>query len=86
LYSIAPALTTHQQLTDAEQTAAGVTKGQVRVSVGIEHIDDIIVNKKILFYFFFFFPSVVFALYDCLFIFVCVDVFVVDDRMILLKL
>ncbi|KAI8085157.1 Cys/Met metabolism PLP-dependent enzyme-domain-containing protein [Halteromyces radiatus] len=38
---IAPALTTHQQLTDDEQVAAGVTKDQIRVSVGIEHIDDI---------------------------------------------
>ncbi|ORZ03086.1 O-acetylhomoserine/O-acetylserine sulfhydrylase [Syncephalastrum racemosum] len=38
---IAPALTTHQQLTDAEQEAAGVTKDMIRVSVGIEHIDDI---------------------------------------------
>ncbi|ORZ20271.1 O-acetylhomoserine/O-acetylserine sulfhydrylase [Absidia repens] len=38
---IAPALTTHQQLSDEEQVAAGVTKDQIRVSVGIEHIDDI---------------------------------------------
>ncbi|KAL1927238.1 hypothetical protein VTP01DRAFT_3867 [Rhizomucor pusillus] len=38
---IAPALTTHQQLTDEEQLAAGVTKDMIRVSVGIEHIDDI---------------------------------------------
>lgn len=33
---IAPALTTHQQLTDEEQLAAGVTKDMIRVSVGIE--------------------------------------------------
>ncbi|KAI8377915.1 Cys/Met metabolism PLP-dependent enzyme-domain-containing protein [Radiomyces spectabilis] len=33
---IAPALTTHQQLTDEEQIAAGVTKDMIRVSVGIE--------------------------------------------------
>jgi O-acetylhomoserine/O-acetylserine sulfhydrylase-like pyridoxal-dependent enzyme len=33
---IAPALTTHQQLTDEEQVAAGVTKDQIRISVGIE--------------------------------------------------
>ncbi|OZJ06994.1 Homocysteine synthase [Bifiguratus adelaidae] len=39
---IAPALTTHQQLTDEEQLASGVTKDLIRVSVGIEHIDDII--------------------------------------------
>ncbi|CAO3666676.1 Homocysteine synthase [Rhizopus azygosporus] len=38
---IAPALTTHQQLSDEEQLSAGVTKDMVRVSVGIEHIDDI---------------------------------------------
>ncbi|KAG2190883.1 hypothetical protein INT46_003169 [Mucor plumbeus] len=39
--AICPALTTHQQLSDKEQAAAGVTKDMVRVSVGIEHIDDI---------------------------------------------
>ncbi len=38
---IHPASTTHQQLDEAEQTAAGVTPDLVRVSVGIEHIDDI---------------------------------------------
>jgi O-acetylhomoserine/O-acetylserine sulfhydrylase len=38
---IHPASTTHQQLTDAEQKASGVTPDLVRVSVGIEHIDDI---------------------------------------------
>ncbi|KAG0169772.1 Homocysteine synthase [Apophysomyces sp. BC1034] len=38
---IAPALTTHQQLSDEEQLASGVTKDMIRVSVGIEHIDDI---------------------------------------------
>jgi O-acetylhomoserine (thiol)-lyase len=36
-----PATTTHQQLTEAEQTAAGVTADFIRVSVGIEDIDDI---------------------------------------------
>ena len=41
---IHPASTTHQQLEDAEQLAAGVTKDFVRVSVGIEHIDDIIAD------------------------------------------
>jgi OAH/OAS sulfhydrylase len=39
---IHPASTTHQQLSVAEQLSAGVTPGLVRVSVGIEHIDDII--------------------------------------------
>ncbi|REK25792.1 MAG: bifunctional O-acetylhomoserine aminocarboxypropyltransferase/cysteine synthase, partial [Actinobacteria bacterium] len=38
---IHPASTTHQQLNDEEQVAAGVRKDQVRVSVGIEHIEDI---------------------------------------------
>ncbi|KAF7726531.1 Homocysteine synthase [Apophysomyces ossiformis] len=38
---IPPALTTHQQLTEEEQLASGVTKDMIRVSVGIEHIDDI---------------------------------------------
>jgi OAH/OAS sulfhydrylase len=38
---IHPASTTHQQLSDNEQLSAGVTADLVRVSVGIEHIDDI---------------------------------------------
>jgi O-acetylhomoserine (thiol)-lyase len=38
---IHPASTTHQQLSDAEQKSAGVTPDQIRVSVGIEHIEDI---------------------------------------------
>lgn len=38
---IQPAATTHQQLSDAEQLSAGVTPAQLRVAVGIEHIDDI---------------------------------------------
>jgi O-acetylhomoserine/O-acetylserine sulfhydrylase-like pyridoxal-dependent enzyme len=33
---IAPALTTHQQLSDEEQASTGVTKDMIRVSVGIE--------------------------------------------------
>ena len=39
--AIAPAATTHQQLADDEQTASGVTKDMVRVSCGIEGIEDI---------------------------------------------
>jgi len=39
---IHPASTTHQQLSEAEQLAAGVTADYIRVSVGTEHIDDII--------------------------------------------
>src|SRR5690606_21020086 len=38
---IQPAATTHQQLSDEAQAAAGVTPTLLRVSVGIEHIDDI---------------------------------------------
>lgn len=38
---IQPSATTHQQLSDEEQLAAGVTPQLLRVSVGIEHIDDI---------------------------------------------
>ena len=38
---IHPASTTHDQLSEAEQVAAGVLPNQVRVSVGIEHIEDI---------------------------------------------
>jgi O-acetylhomoserine (thiol)-lyase len=37
-----PASTTHSQLSPEELRAAGVTPGQIRVSTGIEHIDDII--------------------------------------------
>lgn len=38
---IQPSATTHQQLSDVEQLAAGVTPNLLRVAVGIEHIDDI---------------------------------------------
>ncbi len=38
---IQPSATTHQQLSDEAQLNAGVTPNQLRVSVGIEHIDDI---------------------------------------------
>jgi O-acetylhomoserine/O-acetylserine sulfhydrylase len=41
---IQPAATTHQQLTDNEQKASGVLPNLLRVSVGIEHIDDIIAD------------------------------------------
>jgi O-acetylhomoserine (thiol)-lyase len=42
--AIHPASTTHSQLTDSEQTATGVSPGYVRLSVGLEHIDDIIAD------------------------------------------
>jgi O-acetylhomoserine/O-acetylserine sulfhydrylase len=38
---IQPSATTHQQMSDVEQLAAGVSPTLLRVSVGIEHIDDI---------------------------------------------
>lgn len=40
--AIHPATTTHQQLSDAEQIASGVTDDYVRLAVGIEAIDDIL--------------------------------------------
>ncbi|MCU0421255.1 MAG: O-acetylhomoserine aminocarboxypropyltransferase/cysteine synthase [Bacteroidia bacterium] len=43
---IHPASTTHEQLTEAEQLASGVTPGLIRVSVGTEHINDIIYDFK----------------------------------------
>jgi O-acetylhomoserine (thiol)-lyase len=39
---IHPASTTHQQLSDAEQIKAGVTQDMVRLSVGLEDLDDIL--------------------------------------------
>ena len=39
---IQPSTTTHSQLSAEDQVAAGIEPGQFRVSVGIEHIDDII--------------------------------------------
>lgn len=41
---IHPASTTHSQLTEAEHRAAGIEPGFVRLSVGIEHIDDILAD------------------------------------------
>jgi O-acetylhomoserine (thiol)-lyase len=39
-----PASTTHRQLSDPELEAAGVTRDMVRLSIGIEHIDDILAD------------------------------------------
>lgn len=44
--AIHPATTTHSQLNPAEQLAAGVTPGLVRLSLGLEHIDDIIADLE----------------------------------------
>jgi O-acetylhomoserine (thiol)-lyase len=41
---IHPSSTTHQQLSEAEQLAAGVTPDYIRVSIGTEHIDDILAD------------------------------------------
>jgi O-acetylhomoserine (thiol)-lyase len=42
--AIHPASTTHSQLTAEEQLKTGVTDGYVRLSIGIEHIDDIVAD------------------------------------------
>ncbi|MGR4000288.1 MAG: PLP-dependent transferase [Alphaproteobacteria bacterium] len=42
--AIHPATTTHSQLSPEEQQASGVTEGYVRLSVGIEHIEDILAD------------------------------------------
>ena len=44
--AIHPATTTHSQLDDAGLAAAGISAGTVRLSVGIEHIDDIIADLE----------------------------------------
>ena len=43
---IHPASTTHSQLTEEEQAAAGVQPGLVRLSVGLESIDDILADLE----------------------------------------
>jgi O-acetylhomoserine (thiol)-lyase len=43
---IHPASTTHSQLSPEQQAIAGVTPGLVRLSVGIEHIDDILADLE----------------------------------------
>lgn len=43
---IHPASTTHSQLSEAAQRAAGVTPGLVRLAVGLEHIDDILADLE----------------------------------------
>ena len=41
-----PASSTHRQLTDEQLVAAGITPGLVRLSVGLENVDDIIADVK----------------------------------------
>jgi O-acetylhomoserine (thiol)-lyase len=43
---IHPASTTHSQLTPEQQLTAGVTPGLVRLSVGLESVDDLIADLK----------------------------------------
>jgi O-acetylhomoserine (thiol)-lyase len=43
---IHPASTTHSQLSESEQAATGVEAGLVRLSVGLESIDDIIADLE----------------------------------------
>ena len=42
--AIHPASTTHSQLNETELTSAGVSAGYIRLSIGLEHIDDIIAD------------------------------------------
>ena len=44
LLLIHPATTTHSQLTEEQQAAGGITPELIRLSIGIEHIDDIIAD------------------------------------------
>ncbi len=37
-----PASTTHGKLTDAERAEVNITSGLIRISVGLEHVDDIL--------------------------------------------
>ena len=44
--AIHPASTTHSQLSAKDQAAAGVTQGYVRLSIGLEHIEDILADLR----------------------------------------
>ncbi|MBL8442699.1 MAG: O-acetylhomoserine aminocarboxypropyltransferase/cysteine synthase, partial [Zoogloeaceae bacterium] len=39
-----PASTTHRQLSPAEMSKAGVSEDMIRLSIGIEHVDDLIAD------------------------------------------
>ena len=41
-----PATATHRQLSDEQLVACGITPGLVRLSVGLEHVDDILDDLK----------------------------------------
>ena len=42
--AIHPGSTTHSQLNEEELLSAGITPGYVRLSIGLEHVDDIIAD------------------------------------------
>lgn len=42
-----PATTTHAQLSDSDLEAAGVTKNQIRLSIGLENVDDLIEDLRL---------------------------------------
>ncbi len=44
--AIHPATTTHAQLTDQQRRGGGITPELVRLSIGIEHIDDILADLE----------------------------------------
>ena len=41
-----PASTTHSKLSEAERQEVGITPGLIRISVGLEHIDDILADIR----------------------------------------
>lgn len=42
-----PAITTHAQLSDFDLEAAGVAKNQIRLSIGLENVDDLIEDLRL---------------------------------------
>ena len=42
-----PATTTHAQLSDSDLEAAGVAKNQIRLSIGLENVDDLIEDLRL---------------------------------------
>ena len=42
--AIHPSSTTHSQMNEEQQAGAGITPGMIRLSIGIEHIDDIVAD------------------------------------------
>ena len=41
-----PATSTHASLSDAEQADVGITEGLLRMSVGLEHVDDLLADVE----------------------------------------